>query len=307
MHALHSTPLSIISDIVGWIYFLAWSFSFYPQVFENWRRKSVIGLSFDFLFFNITGFVSYTIYNVTLYWVDSVKDEYLEKHGPPLPINLNDVIFALHALALTSFTIFQCFIYERGDQRISFKTFVVMSATWVAISFMLILSGCELISDLVLVNFFSYVKLGVTFTKYVPQAWLNYKRKSTVGWSIGNILLDFTGGLFSLFQMLLDSINAGNFNIFVGDIAKLGLAIFSLGFDILFMVQHYALYPRWRGTVTFSSPEATFSVTDTATATASTISAAEDEEDVFTDQYQAQQRIPFLSTQQPLPTTRPRE
>ena len=31
--------LNILSDIVGWIYFIAWSVSFYPQIYENWRRK----------------------------------------------------------------------------------------------------------------------------------------------------------------------------------------------------------------------------------------------------------------------------
>ena len=28
----HSLPLNVIIDIVGWIYFLAWSISYYPQV-----------------------------------------------------------------------------------------------------------------------------------------------------------------------------------------------------------------------------------------------------------------------------------
>ena len=31
--------LNLISSIVGWIYFLAWSVSFYPQIYENWKRK----------------------------------------------------------------------------------------------------------------------------------------------------------------------------------------------------------------------------------------------------------------------------
>ena len=30
---------------------------------------------------------------------------------------------------------------------------------------------------------------------------MNYRRKSTVGWSIGNILLDFTGGSLSILQV----------------------------------------------------------------------------------------------------------
>lgn len=36
---------------------------------------------------------------------------------------------------------------------------------------------------------------------------MNFKRKSTVGWSIGNVLLDFTGGSFSLLQMGLQWYN----------------------------------------------------------------------------------------------------
>lgn len=40
-------------------------------------------------------------------------------------------------------------------------------------------------------------------TEYVPQARMNYVRKSTDGWSIGNILLDFTGGILSLFVLAL--------------------------------------------------------------------------------------------------------
>lgn len=50
-------------------------------------------------------------------------------------------------------------------------------------------------------NGISYVKLGVTVVKYVPQAHMNFTRKSTVGWSIGNVLLDFTGGFFSFMQV----------------------------------------------------------------------------------------------------------
>lgn len=53
----------------------------------------------------------------------------------------------------------------------------------------------------------SYIKLGVTLTKYIPQVWLNYQRKSTVGWSIENIILDFTGGILSILQMIFNSYN----------------------------------------------------------------------------------------------------
>ena len=35
----HSKPLDIFSQVIGWIYFAAWSVSFYPQVYLNWKRK----------------------------------------------------------------------------------------------------------------------------------------------------------------------------------------------------------------------------------------------------------------------------
>ncbi len=36
---VHSKPLVIIVAVIGWIYFVAWSVSFYPQVYINWKRK----------------------------------------------------------------------------------------------------------------------------------------------------------------------------------------------------------------------------------------------------------------------------
>lgn len=90
---------------------------------------------------------------------------------------------------------------------------------------------------------------------------MNYRRKSTVGWSIGNILLDFTGGMLSMLQMIIISHNYGKWiqkwskefiliwiylpddwvSIF-GDPTKFGLGLFSVVFDIFFMIQHYILY-----------------------------------------------------------------
>lgn len=71
---------------------------------------------------------------------------------------------------------------------------------------------------------------------------MNYKRKSTVGWSIGNIFLDFIGGFLSVFQMVLNGYNYNDWSSFFGDITKFGLGLFSLSFDIFFMLQHYVFY-----------------------------------------------------------------
>ena len=42
-----------------------------------------------------------------------------------------------------------------------------------------------------------YAKAAITFVKYVPQVFLNYRRKSTEGLSMLNIMLDMAGGLLS--------------------------------------------------------------------------------------------------------------
>jgi uncharacterized protein with PQ loop repeat len=59
-------PYCTISSYIGWTYFLMWSVSFYPQLIINWRRKSVSGVSFDYLAFNVVGFACYSVFNLAL-------------------------------------------------------------------------------------------------------------------------------------------------------------------------------------------------------------------------------------------------
>lgn len=90
--------------------------------------------------------------------------------------------------------------------------------------------------------YLSYVKLLITAIKYIPQAYMNYERKATTGWSIHNILLDFSGGSLSIAQMFLLAYNYDDWASIFGNLSKFGLGMISMGFDLLFMVQHYLLY-----------------------------------------------------------------
>jgi cystinosin len=87
-----------------------------------------------------------------------------------------------------------------------------------------------------------YVKLIVTFVKYIPQALYNYTRKSTKGWSIWQILFDLTGGMLSVAQLVLDASFGGDWSGITGNPLKLGLANISMAFDVVFITQHYILY-----------------------------------------------------------------
>eukprot|EP00794_Sanderia_malayensis_P007924 gene7924-8779_t len=245
---VHSQLISYINRVIGWIYFVAWSVSFYPQVWVNFRRKSVIGLNFDFLAYNITGFIAYCVYCIGLFWIKQVQQEYFAKYGGTvIPVAANDVFFTIHAVTLTSVTIFQCFIYERGDQKVSMISKFLVTVAWLFALTSLVLAAVHVINWLTYLYYFSYIKLGVTLIKYIPQAYMNFRRKSTEGWSIGNVLLDFTGGSFSMLQLFLLAYNYDEWSSLFGDLTKFALGLFSILFDILFMVQHYVLYrPRSR-------------------------------------------------------------
>ncbi|XP_022614975.1 cystinosin [Seriola dumerili] len=242
---IHSNIVAVISQVIGWIYFLAWSVSFYPQAWENWRRKSVVGLNFDFLALNLTGFIAYSVFNIGLFWIPYIKEEFLKKNPNGInPVNANDVFFSLHAVLLCLVYIGQAAVYERGGQKVSWTAFFLLLIAWAFALVSLFLAVAKQITWLDYLYYFSYIKLAVTLIKYVPQAYMNYRRKSTEGWSIGNVLLDFTGGILSILQMILQSYNNDEWRLIFGDPTKFGLGLFSVVFDILFMTQHYCLYRR---------------------------------------------------------------
>lgn len=238
-----SLELVSISNIVGWIYFVAWSISFYPQCYINWKRKSVVGLNFDFLTLNLIGFSLYSLFNCGLFWSKTIQDQYFVEHPRGLnPVLLNDVVFSLHAVVITLFTIGQCVIYEHAGQRVSNTAKGIVALLFLIFIVSLVLPFFDVFNWLQFLYICSYIKLSITLMKYVPQAVMNYRRKSTIGWSIGNVILDFTGGMLSMMQMIINAENYDDYDSIFGDPTKFGLGLFSVFFDIFFMVQHYILY-----------------------------------------------------------------
>ena len=243
--------LYYLSVVFGWIYFVAWSISFYGQLIENFRRKSVKGLNFDFEIYNLVGFTGYTIYTVRGYIDDNL--------GTGI-VQIQDIFFAAHALLITLITIIQIlYFYDPSDkdQKVSNITItIILVMIWGAILLVIVENGFEYYDPHVKENrkyiFNSLVYLGwckvvISLIKYIPQVVSNFRRRSTIGWNIHNILLDFTGGAFSFGQNIIDSFR-DEFSITSDDqskglnIAKYALSIISMLFDIVFIVQHYILF-----------------------------------------------------------------
>ena len=251
---MSSAFLTHLSEALGWCYFLAWSISFWPQAVLNYQRKSVTGLSFEFLAYNVTGFVLYSTYSTVKYFVPNGCDQ---------TVQINDLAFGYHAVLMTAVTIAQCLVYRTERQRVHPVHAFVVAALWLLTAYTLVLCflssvpllpACTTTTDadgtrhsvvaasFTLIDFMGWVKAFISFIKYTPQAYLNYRRQSTVGWSITNILLDLTGGTLSFCQQMVDSVNAGTTDPLFGNVPKLLLALESVAFDVLFIVQHYCLY-----------------------------------------------------------------
>ncbi|KAL9094017.1 MAG: hypothetical protein Q9165_003687 [Trypethelium subeluteriae] len=94
----------------------------------------------------------------------------------------------------------------------------------------------------------SYVKLIITVVKYLPQIWLNYKNKSTVGWSIMQVLLDFGGAILSLLQLLIDSALERDWSGITGNPVKFMLGNLGIVYNIIFITQHCILYRHAKDT-----------------------------------------------------------
>lgn len=245
---IEDDTLRTVSSVLGWQYFLCWTISFYPQVVLNYQKKSVRGLSIDFQILNLIGFASYSVFNCSLYWCHTIKEEYQERYGHPPGIHINDVAFSLNALALCCISFMQCFLYDDRPWDKVFtitKMFCVCSGALVSSCLILLAFhvNCFGITWMTCIYVLSYIKLATTLVKYIPQIMLNYSRGSTVGFSCVQVLLDFQGGILSISQQVMDAVVMGHSSFITGNLAKLGLGLASICFDGILMTQHWIMYP----------------------------------------------------------------
>lgn len=151
------------------------------------------GFSLEFAVFNPLAFFFYAIYNIA---------GFIDYDIGAGQVDPNDLVFAIHAFLLSSIQLMQTFIYYRGKDKDKFAKWGIALMTVLCITVVVMsivsISGVKLPIAAGPIRFFGYGKAVITFVKYLPQVYLNWSRKSTVGWSIENVILDFTGGSFSL-------------------------------------------------------------------------------------------------------------
>ena len=82
---------------------------------------SVEGMNFDFVAMNLTGFTFYSIYNSYGYFISE------DQTGK---VDLNDVLFAYHAIFATLLTLTQVACFPKKNNRIHLPTVLYIVAMW---------------------------------------------------------------------------------------------------------------------------------------------------------------------------------
>lgn len=232
-----SVPVRVVSAVCGWTYFVCWSVSFWPQVLLNYQRKAVDGLSTDFLALNVCGFACYATYNCLLFLPTHLRAAYIDRYKESPGVHANDVVFAAHALILTLVSLVQAVTYSRGRVCLS-----PAAMLYVALSFAAIMASLTSVrqNPFLLLDVLSAVKVGSSVAKFLPQVWMNRERQSTTGFSLAQVVLDASGSVLSVAQLLLDAVVVRSFQILRGNPAKLSLGVVSLLYDAVLFHQHLA-------------------------------------------------------------------
>lgn len=241
--------LKTISHIIGWIYTALWSFSNFPQIVTNVKRQSVAGFSSEFAALNTLGFTFYCIY-VIFGWHFQHRWDLVKS------IDIQDLLFAA-VCGLSVYILFvQTFILYRrtitGSIHIIYQ-FVMFGLILMALYNVALGLGDKLPwfskeSDAYaysVIQFLGFGKSFISFIKYVPQVYLNFLRKHTRGFSIGNVFMDLGGGTCSFLQMFINAYanpkedGSPDFSYINSNIPKLILSLESVFFDLIMITQYF--------------------------------------------------------------------
>lgn len=160
-----------LSATIGWIYVVCWSVSFYPQVWLNYRRQSTSGLSIDFIVGSILGFLYLGIFYAFFYGNNEIQHAYRTMHnGTHNVVQVQDVVFAFHALALSLVLFLQVLLYRRPtDQLLTLTGSIVLGSVLAVTAVLLALYAASVLPWISVLYAFSYIKFFITVYKYSPQ------------------------------------------------------------------------------------------------------------------------------------------
>lgn len=245
------------SEFLGLIYVGCWSVSMYPPLWTNWKRKSASALSVDFVMLNTTGYL-YLIISLILQlycWLPPLSEQELTNEAISLKPKITnfDLCYCMHGFLLNLILISQLvggkyiwgFRKERSMRmkpiysNILFLSLLVFGGLTLHFVNYNSKFGWDNLRTLAYCNRLFILKISMSLLKYVPQVIHNYERRSMKGFAIQGTMLDITGGIASLLQLIGQIASDKNFNssVFMANFGKIGLAIVTIVFNFIFLSQ----------------------------------------------------------------------
>lgn len=246
-----------ISEILGLIYVCCWSVSMYPPLWTNWRRRSASALSVDFVMLNTTGYF-YLVISLILQlycWLPPPEGHDLTHEGIALKPKITnfDLCYSSHGLLLNLVLASQLLMGQslwgfKKERSVRMKPVYsrILSLSLLGFGGLTLLftnynsrAGWDNLRTLAYCNRLFMLKISMSLLKYVPQVIHNHERRSMKGFAIQGTILDITGGIASLLQLILQIANDKDFNtsVFMANFGKIGLAIVTILFNFIFLSQ----------------------------------------------------------------------
>ncbi|KAF5306128.1 hypothetical protein FQR65_LT07404 [Abscondita terminalis] len=197
------------SVVTLWAYSFLLGLAYYPQIYINYRRKSVIGLSFDFILLSAIEYAIFFLFYIGLNYLSQRKESnfftqpnHLTQYKP------NGVVYSVHGVAMFGIILAQCFFYDKTKRNILSYSKIAIALTIIFVTFLLAWGDFEL--HQILKWLYATLVVLISVSKFIPQIVLNYKHKSTKGLSKSLIYMKTVAGFLILIQLFMDSLNFGN-------------------------------------------------------------------------------------------------
>eukprot|EP00011_Vannellida_sp_DIVA3-517-6-12_P007492 CAMPEP_0114612540 /NCGR_PEP_ID=MMETSP0168-20121206/4674_1 /TAXON_ID=95228 ORGANISM="Vannella sp., Strain DIVA3 517/6/12" /NCGR_SAMPLE_ID=MMETSP0168 /ASSEMBLY_ACC=CAM_ASM_000044 /LENGTH=431 /DNA_ID=CAMNT_0001823527 /DNA_START=109 /DNA_END=1401 /DNA_ORIENTATION=+ len=245
-----SSVWNAFAIICALVYACFFVFAAFCQIAVNWKHRLVVAMSFDWVSYNLLGYFSLLLYTSFMSFSSTTQDEFFDDHPDvdQVPVFYTDFLVACAGLFLTLVLVWQCFMYRRFSASIGEKKATRNSAVglatvgcgWLALlvsSFVAALPSVEWWRLYDGVVFAGIIFVMVTFVRYIPQASVNFRRRSTQGWSKVLLVSEMMGAVFLTFEVFFSTADAGT-DFYFGKYAKLLVVGAIFFWSTVIMIQH---------------------------------------------------------------------
>lgn len=228
----YSITQEILSQLCGYSQMVLWCWGMIVIPYECIKIKSSRGLSKDFMLNNAIGFTFMAFQDMFGFF--SQNASYASE------VHISDILLSFCGCG---------FGYLGSVIVFLIPSEVPNNITWLSIvpntiAIALYIGWWSFFGDQAAAILAGSNKAVLSLIAYIPQIILVIRNKTTMGWSMVGVWVDFGGGALAIFQIITDYYNTGRGTGFFNELnwGKFLLNVLSCGCSSVFFFQHYWIY-----------------------------------------------------------------